>query len=276
MKKGVLCVLLLFLLLWSGAACAESAITSLEQLNAAGITIGVSQGNVAELILKKELPLATVSQFNDKFMGYTAVAQGKIDAFAYDRRQMEMSIENGQKGVHLLEETLNGTMKVAVGISPVSKIPDLTGKINQFIAELRADGTLDDMFSRWVIQADETMPDIPRAENPPIHLIVGTSGIVPPYSYYTGKELNGYDIELAYRFAAWLGADVEFKVYHGQPGIYGGTGGGNALFGSSVRGKNRPDGAGGRGSRPGRRKSAGFLPGRPERQAHRRCDRHHV
>ncbi|MBQ6256083.1 MAG: transporter substrate-binding domain-containing protein, partial [Clostridia bacterium] len=39
------------------------------------------------------------------------------------------------------------------------------------------------------------------------------SGIVPPYSYYTGKELNGYDIELAYRFAAWLGADVEFKVY---------------------------------------------------------------
>ena len=213
MKKGVLCVLLLFLLLWSGAACAESAITSLEQLNAAGITIGVSQGNVAELILKKELPLATVSQFNDKFMGYTAVAQGKIDAFAYDRRQMEMSIENGQKGVHLLEETLNGTMKVAVGISPVSKIPDLTGKINQFIAELRADGTLDDMFSRWVIQADETMPDIPRAENPPIHLIVGTSGIVPPYSYYTGKELNGYDIELAYRFAAWLGADVEFKVY---------------------------------------------------------------
>ena len=53
MKKGVLCVLLLFLLLWSGAAWAESAITSLEQLNATGITIGVSQGNVAELILKK-------------------------------------------------------------------------------------------------------------------------------------------------------------------------------------------------------------------------------
>ncbi|MBR3741261.1 MAG: hypothetical protein IKN04_12540 [Clostridia bacterium] len=68
--------------------------------------------------------------------------------FAYDRRQMELSIENGQTGVHLLEETLNETMKVAVGISPVSKIPDLTGKINRFIAELRADGTLDDMLPR--------------------------------------------------------------------------------------------------------------------------------
>ena len=213
MKKSLLCFLLLILMLWTGSAFAENAITSLKQLNAPGITIGVGQGDIAELVLKKELPLATLSYYDDKFMGYMAVAQGKINAFAYDRRQMELSIQNGQKGVHLLEETLDETMKVAVGISPVSKIPDLTGKINRFIAELRADGTLDDMFNRWVIQADETMPDIPRAENPSIHLTVGTSGIVPPYSYYVGKELNGYDIELAYRFAAWLGADVQFKVY---------------------------------------------------------------
>ena len=213
MTKRILCFLLLILLLWAGAACAESVITKLEQLNAPGITIGVGQGDIAELVVKKELPQATISYFDDKFMGYTAVAQGKIDAFAYDRRQMELSIENGQKGVHLLEETLNETMKIAVGISPVSKIPDLTGKINRFIAELRANGTLDDMFDRWVIRADETMPDIPRADNPSVHLTVGTSGIVPPYSYYVGKELNGYDIELAYRFAAWLGADVQFKVY---------------------------------------------------------------
>ena len=213
MKERVLCFLLLILPLWSCSAWAESAVTSLEQLNAPGITIGVGQGDIAELVVKNELPLATISYFDDKFMGYTAVAQGKIDAFAYDRRQMELSIKNGQKGVHLLEETLNETMKIAVGISPVSKIPDLTGKINRFIAELRSDGTLDDMFNRWVIQADETMPDIPQAENPSVHLTVGTSGIVPPYSYYVGKELNGYDIELAYRFAAWLGADVQFKVY---------------------------------------------------------------
>ncbi|MBR3741262.1 MAG: transporter substrate-binding domain-containing protein [Clostridia bacterium] len=48
---------------------------------------------------------------------------------------------------------------------------------------------------------------------PSVHLTVGTSGIVPPYSYYAGKKLNGYDIELAYRFAAWQGTDVQFKVY---------------------------------------------------------------
>jgi polar amino acid transport system substrate-binding protein len=43
---------------------------------------------------------------------------------------------------------------------------------------------------------------------------VGTSGKVPPHSYYKGVELVGFDIELSRRFALWLNADLEFKVYN--------------------------------------------------------------
>jgi len=57
------------------------------------------------------------------------------------------------------------------------------------------------------------MPDIPVPQSSNLHLTVGTSGIVQPYSYYIGTELAGCDIELARRFAAWLGAELEFKVY---------------------------------------------------------------
>jgi polar amino acid transport system substrate-binding protein len=100
-----------------------------------------------------------------------------------------------------------------VGISPVTPIPDLREKLNRFIAECRADGTLDDMYERWVLRGEQTMPDIPPAENPSFTLRVGTTGSVMPYSYYVGTELAGYDIELAHRFAAWLGAKLEFKVF---------------------------------------------------------------
>ncbi len=209
MKK--LLVLLAALLLCVGGAHAE--ITAAAQLNASGVTVGVDQGSAAELTVRELLPHASMAYFTDKFMGYTAVAQGKIDAFVYDRRQMQLAIEGGQAGVHLLDDTLGDTVKVAVGLSPVSKIPDLEGKINQFIAALRADGTLDDMYRRWVSDGNEAMPKITLPGSPSLHLTVGTSGIVPPYSYYQDGKLNGYDIELAYRFAAWLGADVEFKVY---------------------------------------------------------------
>ena len=209
MKK--LFILLIALLLCAGAAQAE--ISAAADLNAPGVTVGVDQGSAAELTVRELLPQASVAYFTDKFMGYTAVAQGKIDAFAYDRNQMKLAIEGGLADVRLLDETLGKPIQIAVGLSPVSQIPDLEGKINRFIGELRADGTLDDMYQRWVTDENETMPKITLPGSPSLRLTVGTSGIVPPYSYYQDGKLNGYDIELAYRFAAWLGADVEFKVY---------------------------------------------------------------
>jgi len=136
-----------------------------------------------------------------------------VDAFVYDYNQMRIAIDQGVTGVHLLDETLGEPVRIAVGISPPSEIPDLTEKLNQFIGEIRANGTLDDMFARWVAGESGTMPEIEMPANPVCHLIVGTTGIVPPFSYYVGTELTGYDIELAFRFAVWLGADVNFKVY---------------------------------------------------------------
>ena len=58
------------------------------------------------------------------------------------------------------------------------------------------------------------MPEITIPENPEQYLTVGTTGITPPYTYYVGPDLNGYDIELARRFAAWLGFGLRFKVYN--------------------------------------------------------------
>ncbi len=204
-------VLLTALLLW--AAIAQAEITEAAQLNAPGMTVGVSQGSIAEITVRELLPLANVAHYTDRFLGFTALAQGKIDAFVYDRVQMQLTIQNGQTGVHLLEETLGDPVRIAVGLSPVSRIPDLEKKVNRFIAEIRADGILDDMYRRWVMEGNRTMPEIPVPESSAVHLTVGTAGIVPPYSYYESDSLNGYDIELAHRFAAWLGADLSFQVY---------------------------------------------------------------
>ncbi|MBQ7520854.1 MAG: transporter substrate-binding domain-containing protein, partial [Clostridia bacterium] len=212
MKKWIL-ALVAAIILFTLPGLAEKEIAAWAQLNERGITVGVDQGSAAELTVRELLPQATVAYFTDKFMGYTAVAQGKIDAFVYDRLQMQLAIEEGQTGVRLLDENLGDMVKIGVGLSPVSRIPDLENKINQFIEDLRADGTLADMYERWVIREDGKMPRITLPGSPSLHLTVGTTGVVPPYSYYQDGQLNGYDIELAYRFAAWLGADVEFKVY---------------------------------------------------------------
>ena len=215
-KRTVAAAVLAAVLVWLLAGCAageKGNITSAEELNDSRYTIGVDQGSAADLIVEKAFPEASFAYYSDKFMGYRAVADGKVDAFVYDRRQMEIAIENGLTGVRLLDGTLAEPIDIAAGISPVSKIDRLEERINAFIAELRSDGTLDDMFRRWVAEGNTAMPDIPVPASPTEHLTVGTSGIAEPFSYYGENGLTGYDIELAARFAAWLNADLSFRIY---------------------------------------------------------------
>ncbi|MBR0222306.1 MAG: transporter substrate-binding domain-containing protein, partial [Synergistaceae bacterium] len=191
----------------------QAQITRKEQLNNNKIRIGVNETTATLEAVKKELPNANIV-YMDMLHGYESVAQGKIDAYAYERVQMELAIKNGLKGVRLLDENFDETLKVAVGISHETKIKDLRDKFNKFLAEIRADGTFQDMRTRWVINKDYNMPEIKlNLENPKEHLRVGTAGMIPPFSFYKDTELAGFDIELAYRFAAWLDADIEFKIY---------------------------------------------------------------
>ena len=190
----------------------DREITSYDQLAEPGTRIGIGIDTPEEVLLRKDYPDARFIAYLDTQLAYADVANGRIDAFVYGRRPMELAIENGTRGVRLLDDNYTAN-QIGVGLSPLSPIPDLQARINEFIAEIRADGTLDDMYDRWVLQGDETMPDIPTAEDPLYHLRVATVGTEPPYTYYKGTQLNGYDIELAKRFAAWLDADLEFKIY---------------------------------------------------------------
>ena len=213
MRRATTFALALLLMVLAHIACAEAAITRKAQLNQANMTVGVNTGSASSLIVEKELPNAQLVYFEDNATAYEAVAQGKIDAYIFDRVQIQQAIRNGRGGVHLLDENMDETVKVAVGISPVSAIPDIEGKLGEFLTGLRQDGTLAEMYHRWAEAGDTAMPEIQTPAAPEYHLKVGTAGIVPPFSYYVGTELNGYDIEMARRFAAWLNADLEFKVY---------------------------------------------------------------
>ena len=209
---GILILFVLILCLLTGCTGKEEkTITSLDQLSEPGIRIGVPENIIEFDMLRRDYPDAKVIPYADNPLAYQDVASGRIDVYIYERLEMTLAIKHGTEGVHLLEEAYHAN-NVAVGISPVTGIPNLQKKLNAFIAELRADGTLDDMYNRWVVQGEYEMPQIPRAEHPEYLLRVATAGTVMPYTYFSGTQLNGYDIELAYRFAAWLGADVEFKV----------------------------------------------------------------
>ena len=213
-RTALLAVVLLGMLCLGGCGKQEGGqITSIEQLNNPAYTIGVPECGAGMYMAEKYLPEAKRKTFSGNSSGYLAISQGKLDGFVYDRVMMEFAIASGLEDVKLLDENLGESMDVAVGISPKSQIDNLKDKVNQFLAEARAEGTLDDMYDRWVSRAEGTMPEIPAPQTPDCKLRVGTTGTVQPFSYYEGTTLTGYDVELIYRFGAWLNAEVEIKIY---------------------------------------------------------------
>ena len=213
-RKWILITTILLTVLLAGCEKAETPqITSVEQLNHKSYSVGSDEGSAGMFDVEAYLPEAELMLYSSSVTGYAAVQQGELDAYAYDRIMMEFAIANGLEGVRLLDGGLGEGVDIAVGISPKTEIPGLTQKVNAFLQELRQDGTLEDMYRRWVTTADSEMPDIPKAEDPVYHLKVGTTGVVQPFSYYEGTTLTGYDLEMIYRFAYWLNADVEISVY---------------------------------------------------------------
>lgn len=191
----------------------KPVVTQTSQMNDASYTIGVPTGATAVNAVESTLPKAKMKYYSSLPDAYLAVQQGKVDAFAFDRYLLGFAIANGLDGVKMLPGDVGEKFDVAIGISRKTQIPNLQQKINDCLSELRADGTLDDMFQRWVVNADDTMPNIPKPEHPTMTLKVGTSGVVQPFSYYIGNELTGYDLELTARLALYLNADIEIKVY---------------------------------------------------------------
>ena len=134
-------------------------VSSIDELNSDQYSIGVGIG---EAKVKKYLPNAKVVEFADTFSGYMAVAQGKLDAYAFDRIQLELAIDQGQEGIKLLDGTVGEDTEIAVGISPKTKVPDLKDKLNAFIAESRDSGLLDQMYTDWLINNKDQLPDIEK------------------------------------------------------------------------------------------------------------------
>ena len=215
-KKEYLALLIfvvLLLPLLAGCRSAQASGGKLRDMNTPKTIIAVETGTIAEKAIKELLPEASYVYVNTPSDGYVSVQTGKADAFAGDLAIFDCALREGLTDLKAVDETIGEDGKVAVGISPVSQIADLENMINRFLAEMGAQGVLDDMYRRWVIDGDYTMPEIPAAQNPSQTVKIGTTGLLEPYTFYSGTELTGYEMEMMRRFARWANVRIEVLTY---------------------------------------------------------------
>ncbi|MBQ7169701.1 MAG: transporter substrate-binding domain-containing protein, partial [Synergistaceae bacterium] len=157
-------------------------------------------------------PQARKEYFSDKIGGYAALLSRKVDAFIENRYEADYDIRNGLEGVKILPGSIGESVKISAGLSKTSAVPGLEEKFNSFIARAKSDGTIDGMIQHWVYGNAE-MPDIGVPGKSDVRVVMGTTGLVVPFSFYAGNEITGFDVELARRFASSIGAELEVKVY---------------------------------------------------------------
>lgn len=189
----------------------KEKIESIEQLNQSGYKISVDPGSAAAVTAMERFPNAEIV-YNSKISdAYLAVSQGKTDAFVYGKLYLQYAVASESlDNLAIMGEAIDSS-DIAVGISPDRE--DLLLQINAFIKQIKEDGTLEDMYDRWVIKADTTMPKIEKPQSPKMTLKIGTSGLVEPMNYFDeNQNLTGFDVEFIYRMGAYLNADIELEA----------------------------------------------------------------
>lgn len=207
--RRFLCGILLGLaVLILGAGCRGRTKAVETVSDVAEARIGVMTGSIGESIARNRFPKSKVQAFDDVMDAVTAIKSGQLEAVV-TAFPTGFQIAKRNADLVVLEEPLDNE-ETAVALRKEDTV--LLGQVNQVIADLRRDGTLEAMHRRWF------KPDLRPYEVPPIPvatngapLRIGVSATREPLTFVDDRgEVSGHDGELARRIGLALGRPVEF------------------------------------------------------------------
>ena len=86
--------------------------------------------------------------------------------------------------------------------------PELLDEVNAFIAEIKADGTLDEICDRYFGDGEPVAVTSAELDESKDQLLVATNAAFEPFEYMKGDSYYGIDMELAAMLAERLGQDL--------------------------------------------------------------------
>ena len=208
-KKSLVPLMLMMALLLSGCARTAAVIRSSSDINQKSFRLGVIGGTYSASLAEELFPDATLQYIGTTPDGCAAVKSNKVDGFLFDKPVLdEFCRENPD--LTLMDETFDGS-DLAIGLAKGNS--ELQQKVNAVLAELREDGTLDDMAERWIGGTDKRMPELEAPENPVGTLRILTEGLIEPFNYISADgTCIGIDVELGMRIAYALGMDYSVQT----------------------------------------------------------------
>ena len=178
-----------------------------EKLNTSDI--GVLTGGVDESLVPEDYPNATIHPFSSNSDILAAVSANKVDYGLCSESQAILSSKANDYAFEYCDTALY-VMGNAFALSKENT--ELKDKINDCISELKEDGTLQELQTKWIIDGAYTMEDVPviEDEDAPV-LEAAVSCTTEPFAFIYNGEPAGHDVELIKRIAYMLGMRIEIQ-----------------------------------------------------------------
>lgn len=130
---------------------ADTTATSTEDFNKEGIRVGAQDGTTGEAWVKENLPNATLVNMTspNAMLSVRSAEEGSqaLDAMVCDLPVAEGLIKSTYSDLKVFESIATGD---EFGIVVSKDNPELTKKLNEVLAELKADGTIDALVEKWL------------------------------------------------------------------------------------------------------------------------------
>ena len=215
--KRALCAAVAAVMMLGIVACGNSvpANTVFSEADMTGKTIGVQLGTTGDIFAsdladKDESGKTVVEQYNKGADAIMSLKQGKIDCVLIDRQPAEAFVEKNDDLMILEEEFLVEEYAIAVA----KENTELKDQINQALAEMKEDGTLEAIISNYI--GDDT-----KGKNPYVApendntsngvLIMATNAAFEPYEYYQNDVIVGIDVDIAETICDKLGMELKIE-----------------------------------------------------------------
>ncbi len=167
--------------------------------------IGVLLGSIHDTYATKEYPKATILQYKSPSDLILAVKSGKIDAAFYTHETL-LEVFRKDSELGLVGKPL---FSVPIGIGFRKDDDRLREAFNTFLRQIKENGIFNDMVNRWITQGGVQMPKITNKKSNGVLVVGMVSDKGLPFTVVRDNKLIGFDVELAERFAAYLGKELK-------------------------------------------------------------------
>lgn len=211
MKKKITALLLAGTMACAMMGCGvkDNEVFSPEDMK--GKTIGVQLGTTGDTYVSDEYKgdkTTTVERYKKGADAVQSLKQGKIDCVVIDSEPAKAFVAENEDLKILETEYADEDYAITVA----KENTELKEKINEALAELKADGTIDKILANYI--GDETKGKTPyespeSADRSNGKLVMATNAAFKPYEFYKESNIVGIDVDMAQAIADKLGMELE-------------------------------------------------------------------